>query len=111
MRSWRVQDNQFAIAQALRPAFRLEVTPNKRWSVQANGIWSRGQGFHAYDNIQNEILVSYTRSLQQSVHDGLGDVPAAYPLRFSFGLQQQTFYNFAGSSVTTVRPVVQLNLF
>jgi tetratricopeptide (TPR) repeat protein len=111
MRSWRVQDNQFAIAQALRPAFRLEVTPNKRWSVQANGIWSRGQGFHAYDNIQNEILVSYTRSLQQSVHDGLGDVPAAYPLRFSFGLQQQTFYNFAGSSVTTVRPVIQLNLF
>src|SRR2546421_2074377 len=111
MRSWRVQDNQFAIAQALRPAFRLEFTPNKRWSVQANGIWSRGEGFHAYDNVQNEILVTYMRPLQQSIHDGLGDVSATYPLRFSFGLQQQTFYNFAGRSVTTVRPVIQLNLF
>ena len=111
MRSWRVQDNQFAIAQALRPAFRLEFTPNKRWSVQANGIWSRGEGFHAYDNVQNEILVTYMRPLQQSIHDGLGDVSATYPLRLSFGLQQQTFYNFAGRSVTTVRPVIQLNLF
>jgi tetratricopeptide (TPR) repeat protein len=111
MRSWRVQNDQFAIAQALRPAFRLEVTPNKRWSIQAHGIWSRGQGFHAYDNLQNEILVSYTRTLQHAIHDGLGDVAATYPLRISFGLQQQTFYNFAGSSVTTVRPMIQLNLF
>jgi tetratricopeptide (TPR) repeat protein len=111
MRSWRVQNDQFAIAQALRPAFRLEVTPNTRWSIQANGIWSRGQGFHAYDNVQNEILVSYMRPVQKAIHDGLGEVAATYPLRFSFGLQQQSFYNFTGRNVTTVRPVIQLNLF
>jgi tetratricopeptide (TPR) repeat protein len=111
LRSWRVQDTQFAIAQAIRPAFNFEYVANPHWTVRASGIWSRGQGFHAYDNVQNQILVSYVRSLEQPVHDGLGDVPARYPLRISFGLQQQTFYNFGGNKQNTVAPVVQLNLF
>ena len=111
LRSWRVQDSDFAIGQAMRPAFRLEYTRGRHWSFQASGAWSRGEGFHDYDNIQNQFLISYLRSVQQPIHDGLEDVPVSYPIRFSFGLQQQTFYNFGGSNRTTVRPVIQLNLF
>jgi tetratricopeptide (TPR) repeat protein len=111
LRSWRVQDTQFAIAQAMRPAFNFEYVASPHWTVRASGIWSRGEGFHAYDNVQNQVLVSYVRSLEQPIRDGLGDVPVRYPLRVSFGLQQQTFYNFGGSKQNTVAPVIQVNLF
>jgi hypothetical protein len=45
------------------------------------------------------------------VKDGLGDVPISYPMRFSFGLQQQTFYNFSGSAKTTLLPIVHFTLY
>ena len=64
-----------------------------------------------YDNFQNQILLSYVRGWQSPIHDGIGEVPVTYPFRVSFGLQQQTFYNFAGNSRTTVLPVIQVNLF
>ena len=55
--------------------------------------------------------MSYTRPLRGSVKDGAGEVPVAYPMRFSFGVQQQTFYDFPGSSRTTVLPIVHFTLF
>ncbi|HZQ68631.1 MAG TPA: tetratricopeptide repeat protein [Terriglobales bacterium] len=108
LRSWRVQDQQFAIAQAIRPAFNLEVKPNMRWTISATGVWSRGEGYHAYDNITNSFLVSYVRSVERPLSDG---VPVTYPLRFSLGLEQQTFYNFVGQTQTQVRPVIRFTLF
>jgi hypothetical protein len=41
----------------------------------------------------------------------MGEVPVAYPMRFSIGIQQQTFYNFPGSSRSTVLPIVRFTLF
>ena len=111
LRAWRVQDMNFAIAQAMRPGFNLEYAPNMHWTVQASGLWSKGEGFHAYDNIHNQILISYVRSVQRPLNDGMGEVPVTYPMRFSFGLEQQTFYNFSGSGQTKVLPVVRLTLF
>jgi hypothetical protein len=112
MRSWRVQDSLFAIAQAMRPAFQLDYQPlASHWAVHAAGVWSRGEGFHAYDNISNEVTVSYIKSLQHSVTDGLGTVPVTYPMRFSFGIQQQSFYDFQGNNRNTVLPVIHLNFF
>lgn len=112
LRSWRVQGFDFAIAQAIRPALRLQYAPlASHWSVEAAGAWSRGEGFHAYDNVNNEFLVSYTRLLQRSVRDGSGEVAVSYPLRFSFGLQQQTFYDFPGDQRSQFLPVIKLNLF
>ena len=35
----------------------------------------------------------------------------AYPFRFSLGVQQQTFYSFAGGSKNTILPVVHFTLF
>jgi predicted Zn-dependent protease len=111
LRSWRVQDTQYAIAQALLPGARFDFRANSRWSVQGSFLLSRGAGYHAYDNAQSEFLVSYVRPIHGSVRDSLGEVPVSYPMRFSFGIQQQTFYDFPGSGRTTVLPIVHFTLF
>ncbi len=111
LRSWRVQNTNYAIAQALLPGARFEFRANPRWNVQGSFLLSRGEGYHQYDNAQSEFLVSYMRPVQRNSKDGPGGAPVAYPFRVSVGLQQQTFYNFAGSSKTTLLPVVHFNLF
>jgi hypothetical protein len=111
LRSWRVMNTNFAIAQALLPGARFEFRANSRWNVQGSFLLSRGEGYHQYDNAQSEFLVSYMRPVQRTSKDGLGGSPVAYPFRFSVGLQQQTFYNFAGSSKTTLLPVIHFSLF
>jgi len=111
LRSWRVHNTQFAIAQALLPGGRFDFRASSRWSVQGSFVLSRGAGYHAYDNAQSEFLVSYVRPLRGSLKDGMADVPVSYPMRFSIGVQQQTFYDFPGSSRTTVLPVIHFTLF
>jgi tetratricopeptide (TPR) repeat protein len=112
LRSWRVQDASFAIAQALRPGFRLDYRPlASHWAVQAAGTWSQGKGFHAYDNVSNEVVVSYTKGVQRPLDDGLGEVSVNYPMRISFGIQQQTFYDFNGRNRNTILPVIRFSLF
>ena len=46
IRSWRVEDANFAIAQALRPMAQFDYHINPQWSVQGSFALSRGQGFH-----------------------------------------------------------------
>lgn len=111
LRAWRVEANSFSIAQALRPGFALDIRPNERWSISASGLWSQGKGFHAYDNITNGVLISYMRPWHGTVNDGEGNVPVSYPLRFSIGIQQQTFYDFPGHTHMSIVPVVKLTLF
>lgn len=111
LRSWRVLGEEYAIAQALLPGARFEFRANPRWDVQGSFLLSRGQGYHEYDNAQSEFLVAYTRPARGLSKDGLGSRPVAYPFRFSFGVQQQTFYDFAGGSKTTLLPVIHFTLF
>lgn len=112
LRSWRVQDADFAIAQALRPGFKLDYEPlASHWAVHAAGTWSQGKAFHAYDNVSNEVTVTYTKGLERVVQDGLGEVPVRYPLRISFGIQQQSFYDFNGRNRNTFLPVIRFNVF
>jgi hypothetical protein len=111
LRSWRVQGTQYAIAQALLPGARFDLHATSRWSVQGSFVLSRGSGYHAYDNAQSELVVSYVRPLRSTLKDGSGEVPVSYPMRFSLGVQQQTFYDFPGSSKTTLLPVVHFTLF
>jgi tetratricopeptide (TPR) repeat protein len=110
-RAWRVEDNALAIAQSLRPGFGLSVRPSQHWTVNASGFWSQGKGFHAYDNVTGSVLLSYTKALRGAVNDGTGAVSVNYPLRFSVGVQQQTFYDFPGGSKTAIVPVIQLTFF
>jgi hypothetical protein len=111
LRSWRVQNTQYAIAQALLPGARFEFRASPRWNVQGSFLLSRGFGYHQYDNAQTEFMVSYTRQMHKSVKDDASGAPVAHPFRFSFGVQQQTFYNFDGSAKTTILPVVHFSLF
>ena len=106
-----MEGSSWAIGQTLRPAFSVDIRPNDRWTISTSGYWSQGKGFHAYDNAQSQFLVSYVRSVRGSVRDGVGEVPVAYPLRFSFGVQQQTFYDFPGSTRNTILPIVHFTLF
>ncbi len=111
LRSWRVQGVKYATAQAFLPGARFDFRINPRWDAQGSFLLSRGSGYHQYDNAQSEFMVSYMRPLHGKLHDDTGSVPVSYPLRFSFGVQQQTFYNFSGSSRTTLLPVIRFNLF
>jgi tetratricopeptide (TPR) repeat protein len=114
LRSWRVQNTQYALAQALLPGGRFDLRATRRWNVQGSFVLSRGMGYHFYDNAQSEVLVSYTRGWRGSVKDGEIDVPVSFPMRFAVGVQQQTFYNFPGSADvnrSTILPVVHFTLF
>jgi tetratricopeptide (TPR) repeat protein len=110
LRSWRVQNTEYATAQALLPGARFEFRANPRWNVQGSFLLSRGSGFHEYDNAQSEFQVAYTRSMHGASRDASGD-PGAHPFRIALGIQQQIFYDFAGGSRTTVLPVIHFNLF
>ena len=111
VRAWRVQDNLYGTAQVMEPGFRFFYKPTDRWTVEANGTLSRGEGFHSYDNVQSGVLISYVKPLRRMLNDGAGDVPVEYPIRFSLGVQQETFFNFTGRAQPMVVPIVRLSLF
>jgi tetratricopeptide (TPR) repeat protein len=111
LRAWRVQGTDYAIAQAFVPGGRFEFRANPRWNVQGSFLLSRGLGYHQYDNAQSEFLVSYTRPVSGASKDGSVGAPVGYPFRLSIGIQQQTFYSFAGGSKSTILPVIHFTLF
>ncbi len=111
LRSWRVQTVDYATAQAFLPGARFEFRATPRLSFQGSFLLSRGMGFHQYDNAQSEFLISYVRPVSGTLKDGSGEVPVSYPFRISVGMQQQTFYDFNGSTRTTLLPIVHFNLF
>ena len=109
LRAWRVQGNEYALAQAMRPGFRVRYQPSTHWLAEGELAYSRGQGMHFYDNVESRFLVTYVKPVRQMLNSGAGEVPVAYPFRVSFGIQQQEFYHFSGGN--TIVPVVQLSLF
>jgi tetratricopeptide (TPR) repeat protein len=111
IRAWRVVDNRWAIAQAIRPAVSIVYSPTRNWTVQGSAAYSRGMGFHAYDNVQSGFSVSYAKAITRSFKDGSDEVPLRYPIRFSAGMQQETFYNFTGGNNRQLRPYVSITLF
>jgi tetratricopeptide (TPR) repeat protein len=111
IRSWRTQDTSFWIAQAMRPAGQFSYRVNNRWSVDGRFSFSRGEGFHDYDNIQSSFLINYVRGVRRNVSDGAAEVPVEYPLRFSFGVENANYFNFTGQNQSILRPVIRLTLF
>lgn len=109
LRAWRVEGTQYAIAQTLRPRFGVDAEIKKHWTLSASGAWSSGRSFHAYDSVTSNFLLSYTR--EQGFGRGTDSERAslAYPVRFSVGLGQQTFYDFPGHQHTQVVPMAQFN--
>jgi len=111
LRSWRVQDLRFATGQAMAPAFRFSYQPNATWGFDGNFRYERGQGFHAYDNVQSAFLISYTKPLRSDLKDGFGEVPVEFPIRISVGIQQEQFLQFTGGGQSLWRPIVRLSIF
>jgi len=111
LRAWRVEENDWAIAQALRPAGSVQFAATRNWSFQASAAYSRNMGFHAYDAVQSGFAISYAMPFHHEYKDQTGEVELRYPIRFSAGMQQENFYNFPGPQSQQLRPYVQISLF
>lgn len=111
IRSWRVQDLSYWIAQAMVPAAQVEWKPTRRWNVNGDFSFSRGEGIHDYDNVQSSLLISYIKPLRRNVSDSFGQVPVEYPIRLSLGVQNAQYFNFTGNHRTILSPVIRLTLF
>jgi tetratricopeptide (TPR) repeat protein len=111
LRAWRVEGQQFAIAQAFRPAANIEYSKGRNWTVDASVAYSRNMGFHAYDAVQSGFSVSYAMPVHRAFHEDGKALPLRYPIRFSAGMQQESFYNFTGGKNQQLRPFIAINLF
>ncbi len=111
LRSWRVELSQYGIAQAFRPAGSVEFSPARNWSVQTSAAYSRNMGFHAYDAVQSGFAVSYAMPVSRKFEQNGHELPVRYPIRFSAGMQQETFFNFAGAGTQQFRPYFQISIF
>jgi tetratricopeptide (TPR) repeat protein len=111
LRSWRVEGQQFAIAQALRPAASIEYSFAHNWTLEASAAYSRNMGFHSYDAVQNGFSVSYAMPVRRTLEDNGRRLPVHYPLRFSAGLQQESFFNFTGGKNQLFQPFFRIGLF
>jgi hypothetical protein len=111
LRAWRVVGTNSGIAQNLRPAGTVDFTPNHKWDLQVSTAYSSTRSFHAYDAIQNGFSISYARPFRRKFNDDSGAVVLQYPIRFSAGIQQETFFNFTGGQNQQFRPYVQISLF
>jgi Tfp pilus assembly protein PilF len=111
IRSWRVDINTFAIAQAMRPAAQFSYRVNNRWQFEATAAYTREMGSPIYDNMNTGLLVSYTRPLGRTWSDAAGPARIEFPLKLSFGLQQQQFPNFTGTKKSSFVPVIRLSIF
>ncbi len=111
LRAWRVEGTQFAIAQAFRPAGSVEYSPARNWAVEASVAYSRNMGVHSYDAVQSGFNVSYAMPFGRVFEENGHRVPLRYPIRFSAGIQQESFFNFTGSNGRLFRPFVRISIF
>ena len=121
LRAWRVvpyvvTPGNFVVhsgtAQALRPAGTVNYSPARNWQIQVSTAYENTRSFHYYDMTQNGIAVSYVRPFGRSFNEDTGTVHLKYPIRFSAGIQEETFPNFTGAGKSQeFRPYVSINLF
>ena len=111
LRSWRVVGANSGIAQNLRPAGTVDFSPKRNWEIQVSSAYSSTRSFHVYDAIQNGASVSYAMPFQRKFSDDSGSLTLKYPIRFSAGIQQETFFNFTGGKNQQFRPYVQISIF
>jgi hypothetical protein len=111
LRAWRISGYNYAIAQALRPAGSVQFAPTRNWSLQASVAYSRNMGAHVYDAVQSGFAISYAMPVHRAFKDDGREVDLQYPIRFSAGIQQETFSNFAGGTNEQFRPYLSINLF
>ncbi len=111
VRAWRIYQSQWGISQNLRPAGSVDFIPKRNWDLQFSSAYSNVRGFHIYDATQNSASISYSRPLRRMFNENSTPVPLQYPIRFSAGVQQETFFNFPGSQNEKLEPYVEISIF
>ena len=111
LRAWRVEGNTFATAQALRPTGSVEYKPSRNWRLEGSVAYSRNMGFHVYDAVQSGFAVSYAMPVSRKFDDGSDHMMLHYPIRFTLGVQQESFFNFTGGHNQQFRPYISITLF
>lgn len=111
IRAWRVVGGASAIAQNVRPAATVDYSPRRNWDFQASSAFSSMRNYHVYDATQNGFSISYARPFRRKFHDDSNSVVLQYPIRFSAGMQEETFFNFTGGRNQQLRPFVQISIF
>ncbi|MGA8531956.1 MAG: tetratricopeptide repeat protein, partial [Acidobacteriaceae bacterium] len=111
LRAWRVVSPRSGISQALVPSAVINWSPARNWQIQGNAAWSSTRGFHIYDDITGGANVSWALPFHREFHDESGDVLLQYPIRFTGGVQQETFYNFTGAQNQQFRPFIGISIF
>jgi tetratricopeptide (TPR) repeat protein len=111
LRTWRIVQTRYGIAQALVPAGTIGFRPARNWRIQASTAYSNTRGFHVYDALQNGFAVSYAMPFRRAFKDEGEEVPLQYPIRFSAGMQQESFFNFPGANTQQFRPYFSISLF
>ena len=111
VRAWRIYQNRWGISQNLRPAGSVDFVPKRNWDLQFSSAYSNVRGFHLYDATENGVSISYSRSLRRMFNDSSTPVTLQYPIRFSAGIQQETFLNFPGAQNQTFRPYAEITIF
>jgi tetratricopeptide (TPR) repeat protein len=111
LRSWRIVQTRYGIAQALVPGGTVQFRPTRNWMVQASTAYSSTRGFHVYDAVQNGFSVSYAMAFHRGFNNEGQELPLQYPIRFSAGMQQESFFNFPGNNSQQFRPYFSISLF
>ncbi|HEY5253422.1 MAG TPA: tetratricopeptide repeat protein [Acidobacteriaceae bacterium] len=111
VRAWRIVTPRSGIAQAVRYAGTIDYNPTPSWDVQASLAYENTRTYHAYDATQNGFSVSYVKALHHKISDATGDVEAQYPLHFSAGFEQESFFNFTPGKNQQFRPYVSISIF
>jgi tetratricopeptide (TPR) repeat protein len=111
LRTWRIVGARYGISQALRPAGQVEFSPTRNWRVEGTVAYNNTRGFHVYDAIHSGFAVSYAMPFRRAYRDENGEVPLQYPIRFSAGMQQESFFNFPGTNNEQFRPYFSISLF
>jgi tetratricopeptide (TPR) repeat protein len=112
LRTWRIVGLRSGIAQALRPFGEVDYAPTRRWRVQATAAYNNTRSFHVYDAVQSGFAVSYAMPIRRVFREeGGNELPLQYPIRFSAGMQQESFFNFPGTNTQQYRPYFSISLF
>ncbi|HVN92121.1 MAG TPA: tetratricopeptide repeat protein [Terracidiphilus sp.] len=111
VRSWRIYQSKWGISQSLRPAGSIDFIPKRNWNLQVSSAFSSVRGFHLYDATQNSISLSYSRPFHRTFNENSTPLSLQYPIRFSAGIQQETFFNFPGAQSSTFRPYAEITIF
>ncbi len=113
LRAWRIVGANSAIAQAVRPAGTVRYSPRR-----ATGLCRRAGAYSEYPvastttmRCRADFSASYAVPFHRGFKEETGEVSLQYPIRFSGGMQQESFFNFPGPHSQQFRPYFNISLF